>query len=268
MKYERMMIVGDVHGCLDELDELLDLLDYRGRSKGDLLVLAGDLLDRGPDPVGVVRRARELGAAAVLGNHEEKHLRWRRWMGKVARGEASKNPMRPFDDVRLAQHLALSDDDLDWLRELPSFLRLDPNWLVVHAGFETTGVPPEKQKLGKVCRVRDVGDDGKMAADHKNPLKPVEGAVPWATRWAGPENVAYGHAVHSLSEPRVDDHDGYSCYGLDTGCVFGGRLSALVVHGADNVLGSHRVITTYVDAKKAYYPLPPGWSPGHGVSTE
>lgn len=229
MKYERYMIVGDVHGCLDELDELLRLLDYKGRDNGDRLVFAGDLMDRGPDPAGCVRRARELNAECVVGNHEEKHIRWRLWEQKVSSGEASKNPMRPFTGVRLDEHNALSDEDVDWMRGLPAFLRLDPSWLVVHAGFETDGTPIEDQKLATICRVRDLDERGRMAANHRDPLKPVEGAVPWATLWKGPENVVYGHAVYSHQEPRRDDHDGYACYGVDTGCVFGGRLTALVI---------------------------------------
>ena len=261
MEYDRYILIGDVHGCLDELDELLAVVDYRG-SGGDRLVFVGDLMDRGPDPVGVVRRARELGADCVLGNHEEKHIRWRRWEEKIAAGEADSNPMRPFTGSRLDEHNALSDDDMGWLRGLPSFLRLDESWLVVHAGFETNGAAPEDQKLSTICRVRDVGEDGRMAADHRNPLKPVDGSVPWSTRWEGPENVVYGHAVHSLSEARLDEHDGYTCYGIDTGCVFGGRLTALVVHD------DGRKILTYVDAKEAYYETPPGWQPGRGVSTE
>jgi bis(5'-nucleosyl)-tetraphosphatase (symmetrical) len=268
MEYERYIVVGDVHGCLDEFDELLELLEYRGRSRGDRLVLAGDLMDRGPDPAGVVRRARELDAEAVLGNHEEKHIRWHRWEEKVASGEAAKNPMRPFDETRLSEHNALTGDDMDWLKALPAFLRLDPSWLVVHAGFETNGVAPEAQKLGKVCRIRDVGDDGKMAADHRNPLKPVEGAVPWATRWKGPESVIYGHAVHSLSDVRVDSHGGYNCYGIDTGCVFGGQLTALVV--AAKPLGSTPasppVYWKHVAAKETYWKAPDEWKIGQSLT--
>lgn len=261
MKYERYIIIGDVHGCLDELDDLLRLVGHKGRNGGDRLIFAGDLLDRGPDPVGVVRRARELQADAVLGNHEEKHLRWRQWEEKVSSGEAAKNPMRPFDGDRLSEHNALTDDDMAWLRALPPFLRLDPRWLVVHAGFETNGTAPEDQKLGKICRVRDVGDDGKMAADHRNPLKPVEGAVPWATRWKGPENVVYGHAVHSLQEPRIDEHDGYACYGIDTGCVFGGRLTALTV-----MKKAQRIISYSVPAKKKHWDAPKEWKIGQSLT--
>ena len=76
----RTLVVGDVHGCLDELRDLLDAVHY---SSADRLVFVGDLVDRGPDSVGVVRLAQDLGAVAVLGNHERKHLRYEqheRWV--------------------------------------------------------------------------------------------------------------------------------------------------------------------------------------------
>ena len=73
---KRVICVGDIHGCLEEFDELLRTLQYN--KEREQLILLGDLMDRGPDPVGCVRRARELDLACIMGNHEEKHLRWRR----------------------------------------------------------------------------------------------------------------------------------------------------------------------------------------------
>lgn len=230
MNYERFIVVGDVHGCLEELNELLLKVEYRGGDK-DCLVFAGDLVDRGPDPVGCVRRARELQAGCVMGNHEEKHIRWRNWETKIVNGEAKKNPMRRFDETRMVEHNNLSKEDMDYLMAMPRTICLGfpINWVVVHAGFESNGVPWSEQSRDSVCRVRNVDDAGKVASNSKNPLIDVPGSVPWAVRWQGPENVIYGHAVHSRTEPRVDAHDGYACYGIDTGCVFGGRLTALVL---------------------------------------
>jgi bis(5'-nucleosyl)-tetraphosphatase (symmetrical) len=249
--YERYMVIGDVHGCLDELDELLKVVQYRHGDK-DCLVFAGDLVDRGPDPVGSVRRARELGASCAMGNHEEKHIRWRNWESRIKAGEAKKNPMRRFDEQRMREHEALSDDDIAYLMAMPKTVSLGhekPSWVVVHAGFECNEVPYWEQARDTVCRVRDVDPvTGKMASNSKNPLESVPGSVPWGTRWKGPENVVYGHAVHSREVPRVDLHDGYGCYGIDTGCVFGGRLTALVL--------ANRTAPVFaqVAAKREYYP--------------
>ena len=257
MEYQRYIVVGDVHGCLEELDELLCSVQYRGRDSVDLLVFTGDLLDRGPDPVGVIRRARELGSISVLGNHEEKHLRRANWEAKIARGEAEKNPMRPFTGARLAEHNTLNEEDWSYIRAMPKFLRLDPEWLVVHAGFESDGTPVEDQELGTICRVRDVDEKGKMAKNKEDFFQAAPGSVPWAVAWDGSENVVYGHAVHSVTLPCfTHSRGGARCHGIDTGCVFGGRLTALTIEPGN------RVDFAQVEVKQRYYKAPKNWRVG------
>ena len=78
----RAAIVGDIHGCLAEARQVLAELRRRGLQRSDELILLGDLVDKGPDPAGVVRffrQERDAGQRTVLilGNHEEKHARWR-----------------------------------------------------------------------------------------------------------------------------------------------------------------------------------------------
>lgn len=256
MENQRYIVIGDVHGCLEELDELLRKVDLRPDK--DRLVFTGDLLDRGPDPVGVLRRARELMAESVLGNHEEKHLRRKNWEDKIARGEATKNPMHPFSGGRLAEHNALSEEDWDYIRAMPKFLRLDPEWLVVHAGFETDGTPVEDQNFGTICRVRDVDEEGKMAKNKENFFLPAPGSVPWSTVWKGPESVIYGHAVHSKEHPRIDYPNGTYCYGVDTGCVFGGYLTAAIVDVSMGVINH----CARVRSKRVYFTAPKKWRVG------
>jgi len=207
----RTIVVGDVHGCLAELDELLRLVELRPGF--DRLVFVGDLIDRGPDSVGVVRRARELRARSVAGNHEEKHLRW-------ARTGAPSQARRP-------PGARLSPADLAWLGSLPPWLRLDGGWAVVHGGLAPARTLAAQRK-DEVLRLRLVDDRGDMVVATRAP--PPPGAAPWATRWRGPESVVYGHHVHDLDTPRVDEPAaGVRCVGLDTGCCYGGRLSALVL---------------------------------------
>ena len=69
----RVIAIGDVHGCLDELQALLRRCDYR---PGDLIVFLGDLVSKGPDSLSVVQMARELGAMGVRGNHDFEVIRW------------------------------------------------------------------------------------------------------------------------------------------------------------------------------------------------
>ena len=221
----RTLVVGDVHGCLLELEELLARASYR---KGeDRLVLLGDLMDRGPHPVECVRLARELDAECILGNHEEKHLRWRRHQEREAAEPGYKNPMSPLGEPRATENARLDDADVAWLRALPVCLDLGGGWVAVHGGFEPARSLGE-QREDRVLRMRWVDRRGRYLPLKKGSLDRPEGACHWAELWEGPLSVVYGHAVHSLSEPRVDrSASGMSCWGLDTGCCFGGHLTAL-----------------------------------------
>ena len=243
MSAVRTLVVGDVHGCLDELDALLEEAKFLpGR---DELWMVGDLVDRGPDSVGVVRRARALGARSVLGNHEEKHLRFRKHAAREAADPRYRNPMKPLSEESRAAHEALDEADWQWLGGLPIWRTLADRWVVVHGGLEPRW-PLARQNERLVLRIREVDERGKFVSSG-DPRVPVPGSVPWASRWRGPESVLYGHQVHGLERPRVDAHgDGVECWGLDTGCVFGGRLTAFVWPAGEIV---------QVDAKRAYASL-------------
>jgi hypothetical protein len=212
-------VIGDVHGCLEELDELLGLI-----GAGPRLVFLGDLVDRGPDPVGVVRRVRELGAACVMGNHDEKHVRWARHEAKRRANPDYRNPMRRLPDERLAQHAALGEDGLGFLAGLPSRLDLGGSWWAVHGGA-LPNRPLAEQKPATLLRCRYLDDNDKMLSGPDA----TPHARHWAKRWSGPESIVYGHHVHG-DEPRFDRANGATCAGIDTGCCFGGRLTAYGIH--------------------------------------
>jgi len=241
-----MLLVGDIHGCLEEFEELLRTAEYN--RERDRLVLLGDLVDRGPDPVGVVRRARELGAESVLGNHEEKHLRFRRHEAKKATNAGYKNPMKPFTDQRLKEHLAYSEADWAYIEAMPITIQLPGNWLAVHAGLEN-GIPFEKQRADKMIRVRYVDDKGSMKAISSDTNQP-NGTRQWAEVCEEPRHIAYGHMALNMAKPvfgrfvqaagfaaHAEGHDDLTWYraALDTACCFGGTLSALIL-SADGVL--------------------------------
>jgi hypothetical protein len=226
---------------LEEFQALMTLVSYRrGR---DRAVQLGDLMDRGPDPVGCVRFAREQGIEALRGNHEDKHLRWRRH--EKTRG-AKRNPVQGIYGVRAEQNLALSDDDIQWLNANALMLDLGDNLVAVHAGLEPAF--PLAQQSSAVSRVRYVDSGGEMIGFTGGTIEQPAGTVFWSTKWAGPQSVVYGHAIHSLTEPRIDRFDGGACYGLDTGCVYGGSLCAAIF-----TKGSKEPEFVMVSAKRTYY---------------
>lgn len=231
------IVIGDVHGCLDELDELLRLVYAPSR---DRLVFVGDLVDRGPDSVGVVRRVRELGATCVLGNHDEWYVRCARHADTERHG-GKTNPLRK-NEVKYALYEQFSGDDLDWMTKLPLYYRLDEKTVVVHAGMRP-GVPVEKQETRYLLRARYLRrTTGEMWNDDSDELLTPAVAAYWTELWTGPDEVIYGHHPSKTDAVFVsktafgkwnaerDIHDrGYvRTWGIDTGCCFGNKLTSLV----------------------------------------
>lgn len=217
-----IVAVGDVHGCLEELDELLKKIQYNPNQME--LVFLGDLMDRGPDSAGVVRRVRELGAKCVKGNHEDKQLRWHKHE-KNRQLTGKPNPMKPMAEIDRLANEALSDEDWTFLKNLPTKIHLGHNWWAVHAGCEPRWTL-QRQNDAQIMRVRYVDEKGIGKALGPSLAQP-EGTVYWDTQWKGPESIIYGHCVHSLTHPRITHVSmDVSCVGIDTGCVFGGHLTA------------------------------------------
>ncbi len=235
----RTLVVGDVHGCLAELDDLLRALGHA--PERDRLVFLGDLLDRGPDPIGVLRRVREIGAECVLGNHEEKHLRFAAHEARRQTDRSYRIPMKPFEGRRAAEHAQLTRDDLLWLAGLPRFVVLGGGWVAVHAGF-VPGRPLHAQPPDWTIRLRYVDAAGKPVPRARGDVG-EPGVRRWALAWTGPESVVYGHFPQRLDLPKRDEpRAGVVCLGIDTGCVYGGRLTALVLPGAEVVQVPSRVL--------------------------
>jgi hypothetical protein len=222
----RTLIVGDVHGCLAELERLFDQLAL---GLGDRVVMVGDLVGKGPEQAGVVKLLRELGAESVLGNHDAFLLRY-----QGARVAGEPLPEVPEATRKLARKLG--DEDWAWLEALPYTISLpEQGALVVHAGL-VPGVPIDRQRPDDMLTMRSLRKDGTAS-------KRLDEGEPWARRWPGPTHVYFGHdAVTGLQQhPHAT--------GLDTGCVYGGRLTACVLPGGE--LASVKARRAYAEPGKA-----------------
>jgi Calcineurin-like phosphoesterase len=209
---ERTIVIGDIHGCADELGQLIEKAGWR---PGERLVMVGDLVAKGPDSQAVVARARESGALAVMGNHDAHVLHLRQVaLGRVpGDGRKAKPEHQQVLDT-------LTDPDWAYLEHLPLLRRLgpehpgDPDTAVVHAGL-VPGIPLEQQSREHLLTLRSITNEGE-------PTKKAKG-MPWGSQWRGPERIVFGHdAVRGLQEYAY-------ATGLDTGCVYGGQLTALVL---------------------------------------
>lgn len=232
MEIKRTIIVGDIHGCIDEFNELIKKLSYD--KKSDRLILLGDLIDRGPDSVAVVRKARQMDLECVMGNHEYKFLKW-------FKSYNSKNDVYDRKDY----YLQLSDEDINYIAQMPTSIKLE-NTIVVHAGLKP-GISLSNQSKDDLMYLRYTDKDKRFISLKKISKfgKEATGAHFWTEFWYGPESVVYGHNVHSFEEPLIEEvRPGVFCYGLDTGCCFGGKLTAMVLETKEIV---------QVQAKRTYY---------------
>ncbi len=219
-------VVGDVHGCADELEVLLDRLGYvvtwtgdgptrraavtRPSGDGRRLVFVGDLVDRGPRSLDVVRIAMgavAAGGLAVPGNHDDKFARWLRGRDvKVAHGLETTVAEVEADP-------SLRRDAGQFVEGLVSHLWLDGGALVVaHAGILEGMVGRASSRIRDFCLYGDPDGTDDLG-------KPVR--RDWAAGYAGKAAVLYGHTPKS----DVEWVNGTAC--LDTGCVLGGMLSAM-----------------------------------------
>jgi protein phosphatase len=221
-------VIGDVHGCLAELGELLGRLGYRvehdaaGRltgashPQGRTAVFLGDLVDRGPDTPGVLGLAMAMTAAgqalAVAGNHEAKLLRALRGRDvQVSHGLAESLSQI---EAREAGQPGFRAEAERFLDGLVSHYVLDGGRLVVaHAGLKESF---HGRASGRVRTFALYGDTTGETDEFGLPVR-----YPWADDYRGRAMVLYGHTP--LPEPEWVNNT--LC--LDTGCVFGGRLTAL-----------------------------------------
>ncbi|GET88631.1 ser/thr protein phosphatase, putative [Leishmania tarentolae] len=217
----RYIIVGDVHGCVDQLEQLVEKVKYvKGK---DCLFIIGDYVNKGPDSIGVVRACQRLGAYGVLGNHDYTLLRC-----------CARMRRRPFtpDDLRdpvkrLAQKLP--KDCEYYLRGLPHIVRIPRhNVLLVHAGLNLQH-SLENQNVEEVMHLRRLEVVPNKPGMFKAIAKGSEGE-PWAKLWRGPEMVIFGHDAYAGFQAHA-----HAC-GIDTGCVYGDPLTC-VVYGQDSPAG-------------------------------
>lgn len=229
----RTVLVGDIHGCRNELDRLLE---YIGFTQDDQLVAVGDLVVRGPDPHGTLKLLRRVGALAVRGNHEDRLLRF---LHRVRAAEY--DPKRdPLGDAQRATVRELTKRDWAMLNSLPLWIDLPQHGIrVVHAGL-VPGVPIEAQAPRTLMYVRCLTPEGKPDERRGDDL--------WGKAYEGSPHIVFGH--NAMLEPQIHPW----ATGLDTGAVYGGALTAMVLREGERPppLADRRDVLVSIRARKRY----------------
>ncbi|MGW1816715.1 polynucleotide kinase-phosphatase [Streptomyces sp. NPDC002125] len=211
-------IIGDIHGCSSELDTLLGRLGYKdgAHPEGRTAVFVGDLVDRGPDSPGVLRRVMSMvaegNALCVPGNHENK-------LGRYLKGRKVQHTYGLAETIEQLEREDAHDPEFrgrvaEFIDGLVSHYVLDDGKLVVcHAGL------PEKYHGRTSGRVRSHALYGETTGETDEFGLPVR--YPWAEDYRGSAAVVYGHTP----VPTASWVNNTLC--LDTGVVFGGKMTAL-----------------------------------------
>lgn len=226
------IFIGDVQGCIAELEALLAKLDV---GSTDDLYFVGDLINRGPASAAVLRLFAELGAVSVLGNHEE-HL--------IEGGLFAEQKPEP-DRFPGCRDLVAAPDRRELgelVRSLPLALELD-DVLLVHAACPPSlwqareFAEPAADERSFVLSARHCDPSGTRPDSEWPP--PAAPFAPWHRFYAAPWTVVFGHWARQglLVESRLR--------GLDTSCVYGGKLTAWIAE-------EDRIVQ--VPARRAYYP--------------
>lgn len=220
----RLIFVGDIHGCYDELAELLERL---APSDSDAVVSVGDIVSKGPAADRCLDLWRDRGYLAVKGNNEVKMLSRAR---PLLRFFTRDSVMRRGDLLRFIESWPVAID-------FPAAAIA-----AVHGGF----LPQMHVTAEEVDRGRDEIVELRWIRKKNGEWKPVpkekkrKDDVLWSEKWKGDRFVVYGHTP--VREPKLDER----ALGLDTGCVYGGSLTAAVWAGGAWRIESVRARRKYV----------------------
>lgn len=225
-KFDDIVVIGDVHGCADELQELLDKVhqDTRSRKPSKCLkIIVGDLVNKGPKSSKVLKLCRDVyhdSILAVRGNHDNLVLDlYKSYKENGAKLEAKNKWIEK-----------LPKRHIEYLESLPYSITIPSlKAIIVHAGVDPSLDDPAKDtplNLMVTMRNIEVLKNDRTGETSYNCTKSIDKGIAWATFWPGPEHIYFGHDARRRLQ---NEHE--FATGLDTGCVYGDRLSYVYIKG-------------------------------------
>lgn len=214
----RVIIYGDLHGCLRELEILRDKIRP---NSSDIEYSIGDIINKGPYSKDLIAYLRDNNIKAILGNHEEKFLRYR-FHEKLGK---KKNPVL-LNNLQEELYKKLDDKDFEFLENLPYFVRLGKLTLI-HGGTTNMLKLDEmtKKELQIILHIRWLDKNEHFISLEETKYK---GDHFWADVYDGHDGfIVYGH--QPFKKPKITRN----ALGIDTGCVYGNKLTAAIFKHVD-----------------------------------
>jgi bis(5'-nucleosyl)-tetraphosphatase (symmetrical) len=207
----KLIIYGDIHGCYDEFTSLRKKINPQ---KDDIEVCVGDIITRGKDSIRTLRYIQEHNIKSVLGNHEDKIIRYLQYQNT-----ANKNLIiLDEDEQNIVNHL--DSKDIDFLMGLPLFMKFE-DITILHGGLKNSYNLDNltKNEKSKILRMRYLDNNQSFIAFGKE----ENDSIFWADLYDGNQGfVVYGHQWDK--EVKINQF----AIGIDTGCTYGNKLSAVI----------------------------------------
>ncbi|GAB2532874.1 bis(5'-nucleosyl)-tetraphosphatase PrpE [Gracilibacillus alcaliphilus] len=220
----KLDIIGDIHGCFQELEDLLHILGYQWQDKqllhpeGRQLAFIGDLTDRGPHSIAVIKLVydlviRQKQAYYVPGNHCNKLFRF--FLGnKVQLKHGLETTVAEWEQLPKSEQEQVRQMMLTLYQQAPLYQSFDSlNLVIAHAGIPEKYIGQSGSRVKTFVLYGDI--TGKQLADGRPERRD------WAQEYQGDKWIVYGHTP--VLEARFVQHT----VNIDTGCVFGNKLTAI-----------------------------------------
>lgn len=236
-KMGRIIVYGDIHGCLDEFIKLREKISVK---KGDIEIATGDMINKGPSSKEVLKYMIHEKIQAVIGNNEEKLIRFHY---HKAKRDVLSNPVELSNGSKKVYE-SLFKEQIEYLQKLPVYRRFG-KLTVLHGGVNN------RIRLDKLNRHEREHVIHMRWIDKNYCYIPQDSkrkkAYFWAEAYDGREGyVVYGHQV--FSKPRRDSY----ALGIDTGCVYGHKLTCAIFSEKNGEADIKSLETVSFNAKKKY----------------